>query len=279
MPRPRPRTDTYDDGAGAPPIDLRAAVLTPIRAHAFETCVERLASAIRLGVFAGGTPLPPERELAEWLDVSRATLREAMAALRAAGMVETVRGRGGGSTVSYRPPEPGVPSGDWAPERRAELVDSLQFRRIVEPGAAAVAAGCGLAEADLQGLAACEHAVRAAPDHAAHRQADSRLHLAIAAATGSRLIMDAVTGVQATLHEMLEAIPVLGRNITHSNRQHAAIVAAIAAGDPAAARRAMEHHCDDTAALLGGLLGLPAVHDIHLKQTTPTTEQGRGSDT
>lgn len=250
------------DAAAAEGVtDLGAAVLGPIRAHAFEACVERLATAIRLGVFPTGSPLPAERELAERLDVSRATLREAITALRSAGMVVTARGRGGGSTVSYRPEAAGRPSTDYLAGRRAELVDSLQFRRIVEGGACFVAAGRRLHGAEAQRLLDCETAVREAPDTASHRQADSRLHLAIAAATGSRMIMDAVTAVQAALHEMLQAIPVLGRNISHSNHQHGAIVAAILAGKPAAARRAMEQHCDDTAALLHGLLGLPGAPD------------------
>ena len=60
----------------------------------------------------------------------------------------------------------------------------------------------------------------------------------------------AVTEVQACLHDMLQAIPVLQVNIEHSNRQHAAIVKAVLAGEPTRARRAMEQHCDDTAALL-----------------------------
>lgn len=237
--------------------DLGSAVLGPVRAHAFEACVERLATAIRLGVFPPGSPLPSERELADRLDVSRATLREAITALRSAGMVVTARGRGGGSTVCYQPAQADRPSSDYLMERRAELVESLQFRRIVEPGACFVAAGRRLAAPDAARLVACETAVREAPDTASHRQADSRLHLAIAAATGSRMIMDAVTSVQAALHEMLQAIPVLGRNISHSNHQHGAIVAAVVAGKPVAARRAMEQHCDDTAALLHGLLGLP----------------------
>ena len=54
---------------------------------------------------------------------------------------------------------------------------------------------------------------------------------------------------------MLRAIPVLEANIAHSDRQHETIVTAVLDGDPARARRAMEQHCDDTAALLRGLLG------------------------
>ncbi|MGH8966579.1 MAG: FadR/GntR family transcriptional regulator, partial [Actinomycetes bacterium] len=87
--------------------ELTDAVLRPVRGHhAFESCVGRLATAIRLGVYANGAALPPERELATRMEVSRATLREAIAALRTAGLVRTTRGRGGGTIVAYDPIHP-----------------------------------------------------------------------------------------------------------------------------------------------------------------------------
>jgi GntR family transcriptional repressor for pyruvate dehydrogenase complex len=74
---------------------LPTAVLRPITVNAFESTVEQLASAIRLGVFVQGDQLPPERELAETLGVSRNTLREAMATLRRpAGNQSTARRAG-----------------------------------------------------------------------------------------------------------------------------------------------------------------------------------------
>src|ERR1700712_248723 len=92
---------------GAQVPDLTRVVLRPVRGHhAFEACVEQLATAIRLGVHPNGTALPSERELAERLHISRATVREAITALRTAGMVETRRGRGGGSVVTYSPRAP-----------------------------------------------------------------------------------------------------------------------------------------------------------------------------
>ena len=76
---------------------LPEAVLRPVEGHhAFESCVAQLGTAIRLGIYPAGTLLPSERELAERLSVSRTTLREAIAALRASGLVETRRGRAGG---------------------------------------------------------------------------------------------------------------------------------------------------------------------------------------
>ena len=243
--------------SAAPELHLPQAVLRPVRGHhAFESCVAQLATAIRLGVYPRGTLLPSERELAERLQVSRATLREAMAALRQAGLVETTRGRGGGTVVTLKP---GTPSGRAAsrltPGRRGDWLDSLDYRRIVEPGAAALAASRSLDDTRLGQLERAHADVAEARKPAEHRQADSRFHLTVAALTDSPRTVEAVTSVQATLHEMLLAIPVLDANIAHSDRQHAALVRAIKAGKPDRARRVMEEHCDDTAALLRGLVG------------------------
>ncbi|SDT14474.1 transcriptional regulator, GntR family [Friedmanniella luteola] len=241
-----------EQGAGA---GLAAVVVGAVRSrHAFEDCVERLATAIRLGVYPHGTALPPERELAVALGVSRATLREAIAGLRAAGMVTTTRGRGGGTVVLHEPATPGAGGRARLRGRRDELLDDLVFRRVVEPGAVQVAAGRTLSGSERALVVGSLAEVARASDPAEHRQADSRLHLALATVAGSPRLVEAVTAVQAGLHDMLVAIPVLRVNIEHSSAQHAAIVAAVLEGDGVRARREMERHCDDTAALLRGLL-------------------------
>src|SRR3954468_17071688 len=236
---------------------LPEAVLRPVRGHhAFEGCVERLATAIRLGVYPLGSTLPSERDPAGPLGVSRAILREAMAALREAGLVQTTRGRAGGTVVTLKPRTPSArAAARVAPERRRDWLDALAFRRIVEPGAAELAAGRELSPERRGRLEKAHADVAAARRPAQHRQADSRFHLTVVSLTDSPRLIEAVTSVQATLHEMLLAIPVLEANLAHSDRQHAALVRAVLAGDTDRARRAMEEHCDDTAALLRGLVG------------------------
>jgi DNA-binding FadR family transcriptional regulator len=225
----------------------------PVR-NAFEVTVERLAHNIRLGVLVGGERLPPERELADTLGVSRVTLREAIKALRAANLVESRRGRGGGTfVVAPTDLRPTGSVGLAADGLRPALNDTLDLRRIVEPGAAALAATRTLSAADRATLHRCLlEASDSEPD--ARRLADCRLHMAIAAAGESASVAAVVADVQMRLTELLRAIPVIPANIQHSNRQHAAIVAAILAGQPDLARTEMEEHVDGTAALLRGLL-------------------------
>ena len=87
-----------------------------------------------------------------------------------------------------------------------------------------------------------------------YRQADTRLHLAIADAAGSPLLTASVVEARVRLVDLLNAIPMLRRNLDHANVQHARIVHAILNGSPDRARRAMEEHVAGTAALLRGFL-------------------------
>lgn len=249
MPAGHPQAGPHQPGAFLPD-----AVLRPVReGNAFESTVEHLATAIRLGVFAEGDRLPPERELAERLKVGRATLREAIAGLRQAGLVTTRRGRGGGTVVVYRGPQgggTGLQARGWT---REEIVDALAFRRVVEPGAAALAASSGLTAEQRSWLVEALRAVTAGEDEV-RRVADARFHLAVATLSGSGRVVEAVTQAQSCVAELLAAIPVMRANIAHSDVQHAEVVDAVLAGDADRARIVMEEHCDATSALLRGLI-------------------------
>jgi len=241
---------------GTAPAVWSESLFRPVRdGNAFEATVERLAQAIKLGVVPNGDRLAPERELAEALQVSRMTLREAIKALAEAGFVAVRRGRGGGTFVTFRPAG-GVAAVGMRPDARSahRLARVLDFRRVVEPGAAALAAERTLSQADRGYLLGCLGECQAAVLDGSHRIADSRLHLAIAGVTGCSPLVTAVADVQSQLGELLGEIPVLARNIEHSHAQHRAIVDAILGGDPAGARRVMEQHCEATSALLRGLL-------------------------
>jgi GntR family transcriptional repressor for pyruvate dehydrogenase complex len=229
-------------------------LFSPVPArNAFEVTVERLAQSIRLGVLVDGEQLPPERELAERFGVSRVTLREAIKTLRDVGLVESRRGRGGGTFIVSPKVQRPRSADQISRSLGHSLEDALALRRVVEPGAAALAATRTLTAADRASL---HFYLAAATDckPGSRRLADSRLHLAIAALGGSASVTAVVADVQMRLDELLRAIPVIAANIAHSNLQHAAIVDAILAGQADRARAEMEEHVDGTAALLRGLL-------------------------
>src|SRR5215207_9713613 len=112
------------------------AVFKPVQPPTtFEETVERLGTAIRLGLLAPGSRLPPERDLADELRISRSTLRQALTTLTQSGHLIAVRGRAGGTFVAESPPlaEPdGEPLGD-------EAWEVLDMRVAVESGAVVLA--------------------------------------------------------------------------------------------------------------------------------------------
>jgi DNA-binding FadR family transcriptional regulator len=274
-------------------VDL-AVVFGPVRSqNAFEETVERLLAVIKLGVVGPGERFPPERELAALLGVSRITLREAIGDLRNAGYVESRRGRFGGTFVRYTPPSPSrVELRRIAVEDADKINDALTFRMAVETGAAQILAQLGEDGPDDHGpddhgpddhgpddhgrddhsrddhsrddhRLACERvrdvlltrlaAVnRAGPGD--YRRMDTLFHLAIAELTGSSLLASACADARVRLNDLLNAIPVLQRNIDHTAAQHTAIVDGILAGDTRRAQRAVAEHLDGTAALLRGFL-------------------------
>ncbi|MDA2893140.1 GntR family transcriptional regulator [Mycolicibacterium sp. BiH015] len=227
------------------------ALLRPVRPlNAFEDTVERLLQTIRLGVLHPGESLPPERELATRLGVSRDTVREAIKSLSDAGYLVSRRGRYGGTFIADELPSPHT--GD-VELRRADIDDALRLREILEVGAARMAAGRTLAAAEREALWSRLSDVRgaAAEDY---RRLDSRLHLAIAEAAGVPSLVPLVAQNRMRLNELLDCIPLLTRNIAHSDEQHEGIVVAILAGDADTAAQIMAAHVWASAALLHGFL-------------------------
>lgn len=241
-------------GAGKRLVD--SPVFRPIRTgQTFEETVERLLQAGKLGVLNPGERLPSERDLAAALGVARETLREALRSLVEAGYFESVRGRSGGTFMRRRPGPvtPASETRDALPGIAARLSEVLDLRRVLEVGAAELAATQVLTKpvrAQLRWL--LDESCAVAIDD--YRPIDSRLHLAIAEAAGSPVLAGYVAEIRADVNDLLDAIPRLAVNIRNSNDQHRAVVEAVLEGDPVAARDAMTQHLAGTAALLRGFL-------------------------
>ena len=241
------------------PTDERAhaaeAVFRPVRAgNAFEETVERLLTAVKLGVIGEGEKLPSERELAARLQVSRTTLREAIRSLHVAGYTVSRRGRLGGTFVTHRPAEARRDSPARAGHLdKEQLDDALCLREALEIGIATIAARRKTTRAEQDHLDRCLRDVTEGSP-VTYRRYDARLHLAIAELTGSPSLVAAAAEARMRVNDLLDEIPLLERNLRHSNEQHKAIVTAILDDDPEAARRATAEHLDGTAALLRGFL-------------------------
>jgi GntR family transcriptional repressor for pyruvate dehydrogenase complex len=224
----------------------------PVRSgNAFEDTVARLLQTIRLGIVEPGGALPPERDLATRFSVSRDTVREAIRSLSDAGYLVARRGRYGGTFVSDPLPAPGTV--ETPVPTAAEIEDILGLREILEVGAARAAAGRELsaAERDLLWTRMRETAAASVDDY---RRLDSRLHLAIGEVVGTPSLVSLLADNRTRVNHLLDGIPLLSRNIEHSNQQHEDIVVAILTGNPERAAESMAEHLEGSAALLRGFL-------------------------
>lgn len=231
-----------------------ARALRPVRAgNGFEEALEQILRVVRLGLVAEGERLPPERELASLLGVSRATLREALEVLRGEGLLVSRRGRYGGTFVAARS---AAARGEAELRRRVaglDLTDVLGFREVLEVGAAEL---CAAARPSGPGAERLRSALAATGDAAPgdYRRHDTFFHLTLAELSGSPSLAAGYAAVRADLNQLLDCIPLLTRNLVHGQCQHAAVVSTVLAGDAEGARAVMREHCRGTAALLRGFL-------------------------
>ncbi len=234
------------------PSPAVAAVFEPVQtASTLEGTVERLGTAIRLGLLGPGARLPSERDLAEQLGIARSTLRQALTSLTESGHLIALRGRGGGTFVSDAPP--------LAESSRVDLTDGhwrevLDYRIAVEVGSVVLAAERATPQ-HLETLRGHVEAMRGdVSDFAEYRRSDVFFHLGLAEAARSTRLLAAMTEVQGQMTDLIAHIahpaPVLAR----SNDQHAQIVKLIERGDGAAGAKLVREHLKGTEQVLAGLM-------------------------
>jgi len=225
-------------------------VFKPVRPPtAFEETVERLGTAIRLGLLPPGSKLPAERNLAVRLRISRSTLRQALTTLVQSGHLVSVRGRTGGTFVAERPPlaeQDGKPLGDdaWA---------VLDYRVAIEAGATILAAERADDE-QLDVLDALVMRMSEVGDFEDYRRADIRFHIGVAEAAGSPRLVTAMTEVQGQVSDLIALIPHPEEVLTHSNAQHRRLVTLLRRGRGAQAVTLMREHIEGTEHILAGLI-------------------------
>jgi len=226
------------------------AVFKPIRPPTtFEETVERLGTAIRLGLLPAGSRLPAERDLAGQLGISRSTLREALTTLVQSGHLFAQRGRTGGTFVAERPPlaeKDGKPLGDeaWA---------VLDYRVAIEAGSTLLAAERA-EPGQLDRLDDLVARMAAVSDFEEYRRGDIRFHIGIAEAARSPRLVTAMTEVQSQMSDLIALIPHPEQVLTHSNAQHRRLARLLRRADGAHAVRLAREHIEGTEHILAGLI-------------------------
>jgi GntR family transcriptional regulator, transcriptional repressor for pyruvate dehydrogenase complex len=227
-----------------------AAVFEPVQPPTtFEETVERLGTAIRLGILEPETRLPSERELAEQLGISRSTLRQAITTLVQSGHLTSIRGRGGGTFVVQEPPlAEGSPAGPVRPDWH----EVLDLREAIEVGAATLAAERARDD-DVALMRDCVERMSASTEFDDYHRADVRFHIAIAQASKVARLVALMTEVHSEVSELIAHIAHPPEVLEHSNGEHARVIEAIERRDAARAVRLVRRHLEGTAHILGGL--------------------------
>ncbi len=207
----------------------------------YRQIADQIRALIKSGEFQPGARLPPERDLAKQLGVSRPSVREALIALEVEGLVEVRIGSG----IYVQPPE-GRKDGDDVSDATAGPYELLRARYVIEAECAALAAKSAKKEqlqAIKDALAVMEEELI---DEKQSLSGDRLFHLRIAEATDNgalvavvKMLWDERTG---PLYQQLEHhydTPLLWKAALE---EHQAILVAIAAKDARGARAAMQRH-------------------------------------
>lgn len=218
-----------------------------------------LTAALRAGIGDGalgpGDRLPSETRLASEHGVSRSVVREAIAALRADGLVESRQGSG----VYVLKPGAGLPFRDIDHSRISTVIEMLELRTAIETEAADLAARrCSPAQEERI-LEASQRVAELARTGLPTADADLAFHLSIAEATNNPMFAQFLTmlGQNAIPRRALRpdaSEAVTGSYIVRIDAEHGAIVRAIQQGNGTAARRAMRQHLEGSQSRYRGLM-------------------------
>jgi GntR family transcriptional regulator, transcriptional repressor for pyruvate dehydrogenase complex len=209
-----------------------------------ERISERLLSLISEKQLRPGDKLPPERDLAAMMQVSRPSLREALRALSIMGVVN-IR-QGSGTYVSSLRPERMVERFEFIFYLDdATFLQLLEARKTIEVGLAALAAE-RITDEEIRDLeTSLERALASVDDHRAFLQADLVLHQQIAAAARNPTLarfMASISQVGLASRQRTVDIPGVPEQVVDDHR---AIIEALKRHDPTAAQQAMGRHLDN----------------------------------
>jgi GntR family transcriptional repressor for pyruvate dehydrogenase complex len=206
----------------------------------YRQIADQIRALIRRGEFATGSRLPPERDLARQLGVSRPSVREALIALEVEGLVDVRIGSG----IYVRAPDAAAATD--APEATAGPFELLRARYVIEAECAALAAKSAR-RAQVTAIGeALDEMDREMEEGRQPLPGDRLFHLRIAEATGNgalvhviKLLWDERTGPLFKRLEHHYDSPDLWKS---AMSEHRAVLKSIAARDPDAARIAMQRH-------------------------------------
>lgn len=213
----------------------------PFEGVAAELVVRHVRALIEGGALGPGDRLPPERELAVQVGVSRPSVRAGLRALAAMGVVQSRHGAG--TFIRGGPPTLGSePLSFLAALHGFSRDEMFEARRVLEVGVAGLAAeratGDQLAtiSEEITGMYASMDDPQAFLVH------DIRFHRAVAAASGNPILASLVEMVSAIFYEQRRKTAAHGRDLKEAADLHRTLYNALRQRDPDRARRVMDDH-------------------------------------
>lgn len=253
-----PEVSAYDrlllsDNLICMPLETLSRIQRPPRLS--EEVSADLETRIQRGDYAPGAQLPTEKVLAETFGVSRAVVREAIARLKADGLIETRQGSG-----AFVAENPKSLNFRLSAGGESGLLHIFELRTMIEATVAELAAR-RRNDADLQVMHdALDRMEKALSEEIDGSEADDDFHLAIASATHNQYVLRLAEflGRQFSESRRMAWIdhPRGMESPREAQREHRIMLAAITAGDPAAARQAAHVHLRGAAERVG--IDLPA---------------------
>lgn len=220
----------------------------------------RIASAISLGMLTVGERLPTEAELATQFGVAVATLRKALAILRDQGVVETRRGRSGGTFIVEAPyPSSEMLTTSLKHTSVAALRDFFDEQAAVSGMAARLAAE-RISPHSRTRLAEFSFQARDARVVRERSMADSRFHFEVAVLSDSQRLLASERRLQAELSPFLWCEDICKASVQVAFAEHLALVMAIEQRQPEEAQRlAVAHVHGNMRLIIAGKLALNRV--------------------
>lgn len=221
--------------------------MTPVspkdeKKYTYTAIIDRLGAMIRDGQLVPGDRLPPERKLAETLSVSRTSLRQALQALAERGVIESRQGDGTYLLTTLETPLAADAIVDTIAEQSGVLHDVLEFRRMMEPEIAALAARrITPEELDRLKVVLCDQQ-RALLAGRAEDRFDAEFHRLLVASADNGVIDQVMAAIQTIVDQSRSVWLQSPERRLASVEGHLRIIDALEARDAAAARRAMHDH-------------------------------------
>lgn len=213
---------------------------------------QEIGSRIVRGDFPVGSNLPNEARWAEIFGASRSAVREAIKILMAKGLVNS-RPKVGTWVESrdrWNLLDRDVLS--WyasAPDSMSFLATVQEFRYIIEPAAAALAAE-RRSEAEMAEISRALDGMGTAPTLTERTRADTNFHLAILKATHNELLVPIGTLIESALNSLFVYVTREANSLRYAQELHAAIEEKIRLQQPEEARRAVQELLADTDAMI-----------------------------